>query len=78
MDHVIGQLKGQTLIGLHGSEKTVPLDSVFEAHFAGDIVSMFRWLFWALRVQYSTFQGVFATLRPPVAEDVTRGAKASP
>lgn len=78
LDHLIDQLKGQTMVGLNGSEKTVPLDSVFEAHFAGDITALFRWLIWALKVQYSTFQDVFATMKPPVAADVTRVDKPSP
>ncbi len=65
LDHVIDLLKGQTHVGVDGSEKTIPLKSVFESHFAGDTFGMFAWVWWGLQVQYATFSSAFASMKPP-------------
>lgn len=66
LDHVIEQLRSQTHVSVEkGSEKTVPLSKVFEMHFMGELNSMFKWLWWGLKVQYQTFSGAFANLMPP-------------
>lgn len=77
LDHVVESLRGQTHVGIGGTEKTVPLSSVFEVHFAGDILSLGKWVIWGLQVQYATFANAFGTLRPPVAVGATQ-AETSP
>jgi hypothetical protein len=74
LEHVIDELKSQSHVGPNGSDKTIPLAQVFEAHFAGDITGLFRWLFWGLQVQYSTFRSVFRIFASPAEEDTTQAA----
>lgn len=77
LDYLIDRLRSQTHVGIGGNDKTVSLDSVFEAHFAGDILGLGKWIVWGLQVQYSTFANAFATLNPPVEGGVTQ-AETSP
>jgi hypothetical protein len=65
LDHVIAQLKDQTQVGVNGSEQTVPLKGVFEMHYAGNIGSMFKWLYWGLTVQFGSFTDAFASVPTP-------------
>ena len=74
LDHLVERLRSQTHVGINGSDKTVPLSSVFELHFAGDILGLGKWVVWGLKVQYATFAGAFATLSPPVAGGAIQAA----
>lgn len=65
LDHVINVLKGETHVGVGGSEKTVPLAGVFEVHFAGRIGTLFRWLAWGLKVQFASFLDAVKDMKPP-------------
>lgn len=64
LDNVVEQLKKVTEVGINGSDKTVPLENVFELHFSGAIGFMFKWLYWGLRVQYENFISAFTNLTP--------------
>jgi len=79
LDHLVEQLRGQTHVGIGGTEMTVPLSGVFEAHFAGDVMGIGRWLIWGLKVQFATFADAFTTSKPPSGEGVTQaGTSQSP
>lgn len=64
LDVLIDALRKQTLVGVGGTEKTVPLAGVFELHFSGRIGTMFKWLGWGVKVQYSSFADAFADMMP--------------
>lgn len=65
LDHVVEMLRKQTHVSVDGSDRTIPLAGIFEAHFSGSLGSMFKWLYWGLGVQYQDFTSAFANLRPP-------------
>jgi len=74
LDYLIDAMRKCTHVGIGGSEKTTPLAGVFEMHFSGRIGSMFKWLAWGLKVQYSSFGDAFASLRPPSEGDASQAA----
>ena len=74
LDHVIVELRNVCHVGVNGSDKTVPLANIFEAHFSGDIGGLFRWLFWGLKVQFGNFSNAFGGLKGLGVEDASPDA----
>lgn len=75
LDYVVRALKTHCEVGLNGSTKTIPLEGVFDVHFAGEMGAFFQWLAWGLKVQFQSFLSAFGNLKLPDAGGVFRAER---
>lgn len=61
---LIKELAAVTEVAPEGSDKFLPLPGVFELHFAGRMGGLFKWLKFALEVQFSDFLSSLAEHGP--------------
>jgi hypothetical protein len=67
LEHITSELASHTTVIPRGGTNGQKLAAVFDVHFAGDVIGMFKWAAFALEVNFGDFSGVLSI--PGKAQD---------